>query len=465
MTGTIYVVQAVDTEGPLYESLEATFERIYEQYGLEFDPSWKTIEEIRAGKHDLGTFEDGIQTMLRKDQLEAYKQTWDQISEMHETVMSPKWRATMPDSFGHPYVVSWFCMDHVDYKSNPRRRSMGFHSVYEHYRAYLKHYQPQSDDIYWHYHPPAFCGDAHHMGRGFTVNLLHNEILSRRIIDHQWFPVCNRAGGHDETFDINVWLEKWMPFDLSSQNKENDPGKDLEYSQLVPGRYSDWRGAPTNWRVYHPDLYDYRKEGNLKRWMGRCLNMNARYSPFLEDDMHQACKMAAQGQNVLVSVTNHDFRDMIGEITNFATTVRSVADQYKDQGVTFAWANPVEAFRGVLNLEKESPPKFECEFTETTLRIRSDKDIWGIQPFYAMKTLDGRYLHDDLIIDSPREWAYSFDHATIRTKALEKIGFACNDKTGTTTVMTLDLNKPDTWTTHHWNEDHFIDTGALNNAA
>lgn len=39
MPSTVYVVHCIDTEGPLYESVEATFERLKEIFHIDLDPS------------------------------------------------------------------------------------------------------------------------------------------------------------------------------------------------------------------------------------------------------------------------------------------------------------------------------------------------------------------------------------------------------------------------------------------
>ena len=39
MTGTVNVVHAIDTEGPIYESVQATFERLEEILGVKIKPS------------------------------------------------------------------------------------------------------------------------------------------------------------------------------------------------------------------------------------------------------------------------------------------------------------------------------------------------------------------------------------------------------------------------------------------
>ena len=99
----------------------------------------------------------------------------------------------------------------------------------------------------------SFSHDAHRMGYNYSYSgNLHNEILSRRIIDKNWFPVANRPGGHIETYDINAWLEQWIPFDLANQSViENTTVSNnaLSKSMLID-RHGDWRGSFSDWIIY-----------------------------------------------------------------------------------------------------------------------------------------------------------------------------------------------------------------------
>lgn len=217
--GIVFIVHAVDTEGPMHESITATFQRIYEQYNIRIDPTKKNLELLQNKKFKLKkNLKEKIYSLVRKDMIENLLNTWDKIDEMHQTLMSDSWRNNLKDNFGRPYVFSWHCMDHVYFENNPRSKAMGFHAIFEHYKELIKLYKLKRDKIYLHFHPPSLSRDSHRQSSGFNINLLHNEILARRIIDHQWFPACFRPGGHMETSDINFWLESWIPFDLAHQN-------------------------------------------------------------------------------------------------------------------------------------------------------------------------------------------------------------------------------------------------------
>ena len=49
--GNVYVVHCVDTEGPLNESLIATFKRVKDLFNIELKPSEENLEKIVNGKN------------------------------------------------------------------------------------------------------------------------------------------------------------------------------------------------------------------------------------------------------------------------------------------------------------------------------------------------------------------------------------------------------------------------------
>lgn len=448
--GSVFIVHAVDTEGPLHESLEATFKRIRDDFGVALSPTRKTLQAIRSGDLDLGEKHAAIADFISAGQIGTYNATWDQLETMHETVMDPSWRARFPDSAGQPYVVSWHCLDHVGFVDNPRRRAIGFHQVFDYYRSLLERCSVSRDRLYWHFHPVGFSRQANRFGRNWSYANTHNEILARRIIDRRWFPAAYRPGGHMEHYDANTWLEAWIPFDLANQNMAHNPGMEkLLHAGRIPGSFGDWRTAPVTWEVYHPSLYNPAQAGSLKRWIGRCLNMHARHSNVTPDEVRAAFSRAGNGEHTLVSVCNHDHRDMTGEIETFASMVLSVAKEFPD--VSFRWSNAVEAFRKVLGLHSTEPAAFDFTLDEKKLVVRTSRHIWGVQPFLALRTVEGNYYHDNFIVDGPTQWTYPFDMTTIARRALSHIGVGCNDCAGNVAVTVCDLEGSGKWetTTHN----------------
>ena len=111
-----------------------TFERLRAIFHLELEPSVDLLRRLQAGEVDLGGLEAAVQKVVDPHLL-AYNDTWDKVDAMLAELMSESFRTQVRDSAGAGWIYNWFCVDHVDYDLNPRRRDMGYHNIFEHYRA------------------------------------------------------------------------------------------------------------------------------------------------------------------------------------------------------------------------------------------------------------------------------------------------------------------------------------------
>ena len=50
---TVYITHCVDAEGPLRESLPATFERIKDVFSIELEPSHEVLKKLQNREIDL----------------------------------------------------------------------------------------------------------------------------------------------------------------------------------------------------------------------------------------------------------------------------------------------------------------------------------------------------------------------------------------------------------------------------
>jgi hypothetical protein len=432
----VHIVHCIDTEGPLHESLAATFERLRDIFNLDLRPSAALLHSLQEGTVDLGGLEAAVQKVVDPHLL-SYNDTWDKVDSMLAELMSVPFRTEMRDSRGGGWIYNWFCVDHVDYDENPRRRDMGYHAIFEHYQQALRETGSAQDGLHFHYHPHSFRRQAHRCATHWWANSdsLH-QALSRRVIDHQWFPVAHRPGFHVIRPDSHWFLEQYIPFDFSSQAMTNN-GVDADQAGLLGGRFGDWRRAPVTWEPYHPSTDDYQVPGNCRRWIARCLNVGTRYRVLEERDVRLAFQEAADGKPVVLAITNHDFRDMRPDVQSIRELVQRVAVDFP--GVPFLFSESVEAMRMALNLEPLAP----CELAMTVqqigsghaLQVHSSVPTFGPQPWLALKTMDGKYHFDNFDIDRPfHQWQYVFDEETLPLSAIESIGVAANNAYGITTV-------------------------------
>lgn len=439
MSKSVYIVHCVDTEGPLYESIYATFERIRDIFGFKLKPSAKNLKKLQNKEINLNGYEDAVADMVSPKRIKT-NATWDQIDKMLDEILIKDYRERVLDSNGNGWIYNWFCMDHVGFKGyNPRRRDAGYHNIYDHYTYKLNQYSENKDLIQFHYHPVSLCGDYNASGTAYLNSNNLFDILCRKIIDRKWFPAVFRPGFHTERPDSNWFLEQWIPFDYANQSTSNISYKQIDLSN---GRFGDWRRALREWRPYHPSHDDYQVEGNCRRWIIRCLNMEARLREITLNDFKEGFKRANEGKSTIIAFSNHDFRNMKPEIDKIRKMIRDTSKIYKD--VKFYYSNAVDAMRNVLDMKPKElglSIEFKNDVDKNTayLKIKSDVKIFGPQPFLALKTVTGQYFWDNLDFQDEKEWTYVFDVNTLKLNMIEKIGVAANSSEGLTEVIVYDV--------------------------
>jgi len=449
----VHIVHCIDTEGPLYESVDATFDRLREIFHLNLPASEDLLRRLQAGAVPLKGLEAAVQKVVDPHLL-AYNDTWDKVDAMLSKLMAESFRTQAPDSAGKGWIYNWFCVDHVDYDLNPRRRDIGYHNVFEHYSAQIRNTGSTQDGLHFHYHPHSFSREAHRSATHWwaSSNSLH-QVISRRIIDHHWFPAAHRPGFHVIRPDSHWFLEQHIPFDFSNQATVNTAEDGAQFG-LQGGRFGDWRRAPATWEPYHPSADDYQIPGNCRRWISRCLNVGTRYRLLQERDVRQAFAEAAAGKPVVLAITNHDFRNMEPDIDAFRQLVNRCAVDFPQ--TPFFYCEAVNAMQAALDLAPLPPCELDLalhQIDERThmLTVSSATPTFGPQPWLALKTVAGTYHFDNFDIDTPfHQWQYVFDEDTFPLAALNAIGVAANNAFGTTTVVVMDPAAGKVSRTH-WN--------------
>ena len=269
----VYFVHCIDTEGPMREPIEATFDRLRASFGIDVEPHPETLAQFQRGEGISDEIRMAVIEMLSPSLL-SYNENWATIDAMLDELLSCDFRRQVVDDFGGGWKYSWHCMDHTGYSTNPRYKDLGYGNIFSHYRAKLKYSgSDELDELNWHFHPVAFVPDPTKNSTSYvnSYERLYN-ILSRRIIDDAWFPSVNRPGFHAERHDAHMFLEQWIPFDYANQAYEEEEIQ----PDFKGGRWGDWRRAPFSWRGYNPSHDDYQRPGHCRRFILRCLNLGSR---------------------------------------------------------------------------------------------------------------------------------------------------------------------------------------------
>ena len=428
---TVYVVHTIDTEGPLYEPLRANFERIEEMMGHKIDVSAENLNKLQNKQLDLGGDEEQVFRMLSGKRIGTH-QSWDQIDLMLDKITSTDFRNKTLDSDGGGWIFNWLCMTHVGITgTNPRRRDMGYHNIYDHYQEYFDKKSDNRDLIQWHYHALSLTNDAHRAGSTYLNSDHIYKILSRSIIDRSWFPSVFRAGHNTIRPDSHFFLEQWIPFDFS--NSSFDKAENPESA----AKFGDWRKAPRSWIPYHPSYEDYQKPGSCNRYIGRCASIDDRGYSLSYEDVRQAFQEARDTGASIFAVTNHDFREMAPDIELVREYLTQCQLEFQD--VNFKFSNAIDAMRSTFNMKESKEVGFNVEMkgykSHKKLIITTENQIFGVQPYFALKTKVGDYVWQNLDFESENTWSYSFDAYNLLIAQVEEIGIAANTSTALTEII------------------------------
>lgn len=442
----VHICLHIDTEGPLYEDINATFHRLEDAINepIPLKPSRANLERLRLGDINCLTNEQlDIIKRMTDPHLLQYKSTWTEIDEMLYRIMSKDYRAKFVGRNGEGGLIfNWHVMDHVGYEVNPRHRDIGYLNVFDHYKQILEETNSaEIDDIQWHVHALHFKKQANLTAYCYEncYELIH-QMLCRRIIERNFFPLVNRPGFHTERPDINWFLEQWIPFDVANQSVEND---DYGKGSNAYGVSGDWRGAPNDWSIYHPDFYDWRKEGQCNRHIARVLNLKTRFRNISEYEIEKAFKKAIEDNaSVYMGIDTHDWREMSIEIEEFWDKLKVVAAKYPD--VDYGFSKSTDAFKDVLCLSTNNPVEMKLAIDGNVLKINIvSGEPFGAQPYLAIKLKSGQYLHDNLNFgEFKKQYYYTFmEELSMRLEEVDTICVACNDKYGNQSIERIKPNE------------------------
>ena len=444
----VYFVHCIDTEGPLYESLDAKFQRVKDIFNIRIRKSNKNLEKLKKAEIPLNGKEKKIASVL-SNHLTNYNSDWKKIDEMIKRIFSDNFRNKHKDSFGNPWVFNWHCLDHVGYKNNPRRRTLGYHKIFDYYQKVLKKRNKYKDKIHWHFHPMSIYNDAHRCATSYANSPELYQILCRKIIERNYFPSVFRAGFQAERPDSNLFLEQWIPFDMTNMSTKNN--KDLDLSlDFKFGRSGDWRRAPKDWSIYHPSHDDYQSPGKCRRWIGRALNVMNRIASINQKEIDKAFTQASKRGYALVGFASHDFRDLGMEVDYLHNLIKKSYKKFKN--VKYEFAEAKYAFSKIAKLKEKTnikPLKFSVkffkeskkDFAKIEIRVKQG-EVFGPQPFLAIKTKKDRFINDNFdFSSSKKKWYYAFHNDTIPIKDISIIGIAANDKLGNTCIKKIHFKK------------------------
>jgi hypothetical protein len=326
--------------------------------------------------------------------------TWELVDEAMNKLFDEGFRSAHPDPVGGKLRFGWFFVTWTGFTSNPRRRAFGYHAVRDHYLGrWGKRIEAVGDEQCWHYHHPPANGVANEWGLDWTTGDEHDRILSRQLLERNWWPVCFRAGGTIMDPVSSRWIDQWFPFDYSNRAP-----------LLLPGLV-DWSGGVTAWTLYHPDPEEFRRPGAGRRRMARCVDLATNVYSVDEDDVEQAFAHAEAGESAILAIFDHDYRDIAERLDSFRELVHRVAARHPDVG--WRYAAPVEAARAALDALRPRLLELEAAVSTRSVHVWSSEPVFQSLPWLAVRTPEGEVVHVEeglLRLDESRwRWEPAFE--------------------------------------------------------
>ncbi len=415
MKNLLYVVICIDTEGPLSESLNSTFKRINSKFNLSLKPSIRTLKNLQSGLIGLNKNRNQLKDFVNPKRLN-YLSNWKQVSKMIKNITSNKFRKKTVKKFNSSLKYSWFIIDNVGFKSNPRKKTLGFNKIFDRYEKLLGKDSKKNDSIGWHFHSIHPSGNPLIYNTSWTSNDLHEKSLCLRLLEKKNFPVSFRAGALIERNDISQWLENYIPFDFSNRSRYL-PNKKIEY-------LNDWSGAPSDWSPYNPSFYNYKLKGNMNRTIFRTLDIDTNSNIIQDSDISSAFKRCKKS-NTILSVSTHDRRNIEPELNFFLEKLEKISKKFPHIKIKFT--NAEYAAREVLKKNHKNSTKNKLITklkNRKLLDIKTNFDLFGNAPFLAVREKNNLIYRDNSINIKKNNWRYLVNDNT------KSIGIAAVDKKG-----------------------------------
>lgn len=425
MKNILKIVICIDTEGPLTENLRDTFKRINQKFGTNFIPTKEKLGNLQNGFFDekiSKKMQSEIKDFVATKRLN-YLTNWKQVKKMITSLTSSKFRSNAVRFFGKQLVYSWFVIDNVGFKNNPRKKTIGFNKVLKKYLQILDKRSKKIDSIGWHFHSIHPSGNPLIYNTSWTSNDLHEQSLCYKILDYKFFPQIFRSGAVIERNDINLWLENFIHFDFSNRARKNI--KNIEF-------LNDWSGAPSDWSFYNPSFYNFKKKGNMKRTIFRTLDIDTNSCVIKEKDIKEAFKLSEK-KGAILSVSTHDRRDIRPEISYFINLLEKVSKKHPKVKVNFC--NALDAAK-YFTKKKIKNKKYKMKTSiqnQNILKIKTNFKIFGHTPFLAIKENNGLVYRDNPVQTSKNEWKFFI------RKPVSKIGIAIVDQNANEYIKVYEL--------------------------
>lgn len=371
-----------------------------------------------------------------RDSPDAQAISWDRIDSMISEATSAEFRERHADPTGHGWIFSWFAADSSLSETGYPNDDPNPHEILDRYSRFLQA-NASKDELHWHFRPSFASGIPSER----NAALLHYPQmigrLTRQVVERGWFPACFHPGPYSERSDTHWLLEQWIPFDFANRSVSRYRGLKRSIEQET-GASMEWRRAVWDWSHYRPSYDDIQREGSCNRTIFKCLPTENHDRQLNQTETELAFRRADEGYPTVLAFYSRDSMELSPVVEYVYSLLKEAERKYPN--VRWEHSGALNAARQSLGLRDIRPLELEAEFEKhdsgLLLRVRSNKDTFGAQPFLALKTKDGHFRHGSFEpLSHKREWFCLFDSTTIPPESLSRIGVAASDSSGNVHVM------------------------------
>lgn len=352
---------------------------------------------------------------------------WKDIKSSLSEITNEDYRKIQADSYGNGFMLNWFIMDFMGFKTNPKNRIMEYNDTYDN----IKSLNTAADSFHWHYHQPPKSGQGDQWSEDWDSSNEHYNILGHRILDRNDFPEAYRAGGTIQDNKCSHWLEDNLMIDYSNR---------VSYKSYPTDNIFDfnWYSAPENWGFYHPSKSDFLQTGDMRRVIARSVDLKSRFHLLEEWEVMQAFQDAKKSNRpVILSYFSHDHRDMVAE-TNYAIDI--IKRQSKKANVPFRWCDAKDAIKickKIKTIKSEIGIQRE-ENNRVMIHFRSE--IYQKNPFVYTRDTSNKIKYHKLDLEWIPNCPFYLQRCFLDlTEDMTELGVACTSLSGDKSVKVFKL--------------------------
>jgi len=363
----------------------------------------------------------------RPDGSKEFMDNWKDIKSSLSDITSDKFRFDARDSFGNYFILNWFIMDFMGFKSNPKNRIEKYNDTYDN----IKSLRTDCDHFYWHYHQPPRSGMGDQWSDDWNSSDIHYQILGHRLIEREDFPEAFRAGGTIEDNKCSLWLEDNLMLDYSNRVSHTSAKTDDIFD-------FNWFYAPRHWGYYHPSRSDLFSPGRMRRYVVRSVDLRSRLHELQQWEVDEAFGYAKQNNcPIILSYFSHDHRDMRDETHYAIELIRNASRKFD---VPFRWSGAKEAIQICEDIRPIEVKIGLERWSNNRLMITFRSQIFQSNPFVFTQKRNGDIVFHKLDLEICPACPYYLLRCFFKHEEDDvKIGIACTSMTGDKSILVEDL--------------------------